>query len=278
MTTLTCLDLDRTLIFSPAALALAMPDAEAPRLLCVEVYRGVPLSFITDRSADLLRELTSLSIVVPTTTRTPEQLGRVQLAELSRPALKGLQQPRYAIASNGGHLLIDGVPDPDWDVMVKAALSECAPLAVVHHHVQARSGDFVQTLRTAGELFGYCVVDRAALPATWVDELTQFCATVGWGVSVQGRKVYFVPRPLTKSAAMLEVARRIGASTCLAAGDSLLDRELLEAADLAVRPAAGELADLGWTAPHVQHLTIAGVLGGEELLSLLVRWHRQVPY
>lgn len=31
-------DLDRTLIYSAAALALTMPDARAPRLLTVEVH------------------------------------------------------------------------------------------------------------------------------------------------------------------------------------------------------------------------------------------------
>jgi hypothetical protein len=45
--TVVCLDLDRTVIYSAAALDLRMPDDQAPRLLCVEVYRGVPLSFLT---------------------------------------------------------------------------------------------------------------------------------------------------------------------------------------------------------------------------------------
>ena len=34
-------DLDRTLIYSAAALALTMPDARAPRLLCVEVHESL---------------------------------------------------------------------------------------------------------------------------------------------------------------------------------------------------------------------------------------------
>ena len=42
--TVVCVDLDRTVIYSAAALDLPMPDAEAPRLLCVEVYRGASVS------------------------------------------------------------------------------------------------------------------------------------------------------------------------------------------------------------------------------------------
>lgn len=40
--TLVASDLDRTLIYSAASLDLSMPDAEAPRLLCVEVYGHKP--------------------------------------------------------------------------------------------------------------------------------------------------------------------------------------------------------------------------------------------
>ena len=79
MTAVVCLDLDRTIIYSAAALDLDLPDADAPRLLCVELYRGAPLSYMTETAADLLRELQGLATVVPTTTRTPEQLGRVHL-------------------------------------------------------------------------------------------------------------------------------------------------------------------------------------------------------
>ncbi|MBB1247260.1 HAD family hydrolase, partial [Streptomyces durbertensis] len=40
-------DLDRTLIYSAAALGLTGPDHAAPRLLCVEVYQAKPLSYLT---------------------------------------------------------------------------------------------------------------------------------------------------------------------------------------------------------------------------------------
>jgi hypothetical protein len=115
----TCIDLDRTVIYSPTALLLPGADADAPRLLCVEVYRGAPLSFVTEAAAELLVRLAAATVLVPTTTRTPEQLARVHLP--------GPSPVRYAIASNGGHLVVDGVVDEDWSVQVKAALAGCAP-------------------------------------------------------------------------------------------------------------------------------------------------------
>jgi hypothetical protein len=90
-------------------------------------------------------------------------------------------------------------------------------------------------------------------------------------VSLQGRKVYAVPAGLTKSAAAAEVVARCGGGPLLAAGDSLLDADLLDAADAAIRPAHGELADSGFTRPHVVVTATTGVHAGEELLHWLAR-------
>lgn len=256
-----CLDLDRTVIYSPAALDLRMPDAQAPRLLCVEVYRGAPLSFLTEAAVGTLLALHDVATVVPTTTRTPEQLARVRLP--GPPA-------RYAIAANGGQLIVDGVPDPDWAATVRQRVAGCAPLAEVEAELRTRGGTFVLNLRTASDLFAYAVVDRATLPSGWVAGLAAWCAPRGWTVSVQGRKVYAVPRPLTKSAAAAEVLARTGGGPLLAAGDSLLDADLLAAADAAIRPAHGELADAGFALDRLAVTRQSGVLAGAELLDWLL--------
>jgi hypothetical protein len=89
-------------------------------------------------------------------------------------------------------------------------------------------------------------------------------------VSVQGRKLYAVPRPLLKSAAVAEVRARVGAPAVFAAGDSLLDRDLLAAADRSLRPAHGELHALGAPADHVT--ATSGIEAGEELLRTVLAW------
>ncbi len=253
-----CTDLDRTLIYSADALDLRVPDAEAPRLLCVEVYRGAPLSYLTEAAAELLRDLQVRAVVVPVTTRTPEQFARVRLPG---------PPPRYAIASNGGHLLVDGVPDATWTAQMTARLRGCAPLAEVDAHLRATAGPFVLALRAAGDLFVYAAVARAALPVGWVDALAAWCAPRGWTVSLQGRKVYAVPRPLTKAAAAVELRGRLGGGALLAAGDSLLDADLLDVADAAIRPAHGELAEAGFTRDHLTVTDTTGVRAGEEMLA-----------
>ncbi|MFI1796194.1 HAD family hydrolase [Streptomyces sp. NPDC020379] len=259
MTLLVASDLDRTLIYSAAALALGMPDARAPRLLCVEVYESRPLSYMTETAAELLAGLARTAAFVPTTTRTREQYARIRLPG---------PVPEFAICANGGELLVRGESDTGWRRRVERCLAaECASLDEVRAHL-ARTADPAWLLkeRTAEDLFAYLVVDRPLLPDGWVKELAEWARARRWSVSLQGRKLYAVPEPLTKSAAVAEIARRTGASEVLAAGDSLLDADLLLAADRGWRPGHGELADVGWTAPHVTALETRGVLAGEEIL------------
>jgi len=256
-------DLDRTLIYSAAALQLTMMDALAPRLLCVEVYESRPLSYLTETAAGLLAQVAAESVFVPTTTRTREQYGRIHLPG---PA------PEFAICANGGHILVDGESDPDWQRQVAARLAdECATLAEVRAHlVAAADPAWLLKERVAEDLFAYLVVDRTLLPEGWVKELGEWAEPHGWTVSLQGRKIYAVPQPLTKSAALREVARRTRATRTLAAGDSLLDADLLLAADRGWRPGHGELADSGWSAANVDVLPEKGVAAGEEILRRLL--------
>lgn len=265
MKSVVCSDLDRTIIYSAAALDLRGPDDALPRLLCVELYRGRPLSYVTETAARLLESLAAAAAaaLVPTTTRTPEQYRRVHLLDKPAP---------YAICANGGHVLVDGVDDEDWAAVVRARIlaSVGAALAEVHEHLTLVSGEFVTNLRIAADLFSYAVVDRSALPAGWVEDLTGWCAERGWQTSLQGRKVYCIPAGLTKAAAAAEVARRLDADRLLAAGDSLLDTELLEAADTAIRPAHGELDESGWAGPGVSVTEARGIAAGEELTGWLL--------
>ncbi|MFD7321079.1 HAD family hydrolase [Streptomyces sp. NPDC059875] len=252
-------DLDRTLIYSSAALALGMPDAQAPRLLSIEVHESKPLSYMTEDAAVLLEQLAGEAVFVPTTTRTRKQYQRIQLPGPT---------PKYAICANGGHILVDGVADRDWhEAVVRRLAEECAPLAEIRAYFTATTDlSWVRKHRVAEDLFAYLVVERERLPEEWLKRFGEWADDRGWTVSLQGRKVYAVPKPLTKSAAMHEVARRCGATLTLAAGDSLLDADLLLAADRAWRPGHGELADTAWTAPHLDVLAERGVAAGEEIL------------
>jgi hypothetical protein len=270
--TLVALDLDSTLLYSARSLKLPDADLLAPRLLVAEVWRGAPLTYCTQRTEMLLGELQRAAVVVPVTTRTLAQYARVRLFDGSGPA-SAHSVPRYAIVANGGHLLLDGRPDDEWAGQVRAALADdCGPLdEVVAALKRATDGHRTSDVRVADDLFAYVAVDPATWPGSALDDLTGWCVERGWRVSLQGRRLYCVPRPLTKAAAVAEVARRVGAATLLAAGDSVLDQDLLALADYAVRPAHGELHALDWRPPHLEVTGSTGVLAGEEIVRRLLQ-------
>ena len=255
-------DLDRTLVYSAAALGLVGEDRHAPDLVVAEVLHGEPLSFQTRAAQDMLAVLARLALVVPTTTRTRSQYARIRIPGRPHP---------FAVTTNGGYLLVDGKPDRAWANHVEDELAGVAPLAQVHERLALVAEEpWVRKLRVADEMFAYLVVERGLVPVGYVADLAAWCEERGWIVSVQGRKVYCVPAALTKSAAVAEIARRTGAGDVLAAGDSLLDAELLEAAVRGVRPAHGELHETEWRSDHVAVTSASGVLGGEEIVARLL--------
>jgi hydroxymethylpyrimidine pyrophosphatase-like HAD family hydrolase len=254
MSVLVASDLDRTLIYSRAALG----DYDVP-LVPVERHEDEDASFMTQRAAWQFAELHERALVVPVTTRVPLQWQRVTLPG---PA------PRYAITANGAILFVNGKVDHDWSERIAVQPSEVAPLTEVWEHMaQVCRPEWTVKLRNARGLFCYAVLHRKRIPVGFEQECAAWAAERGWRTSMQGRKFYWVPRPLTKSAAVAEVAARTGASTVLAAGDSLLDLDLVRDADRAIVPAHGELVHSGWAAPHVEVTSESGVLAGEQIVE-----------
>ena len=262
MTTLVATDLDRTLIYSMAAIESTTIGA-VPPLVCVELYDGKPLSYMTTEAARLLELVRRNALLVPTTTRTLTQFGRVTLPGGATP---------YAITSNGGHIVVDGVVDEQWRRSVQERIAgEGAALGDIVAGLDVlAAGDWVLNRRTADDLFCYLIVDLARLPAGFLSLWKSWCAERGWVVSMQGRKIYALPRGLTKEAALAEVMRRAGAERLLAAGDGALDAGFLALADAAIRPPHGELHETGWQSANLQVSGNAGVLAGEEMCRWLV--------
>lgn len=256
MSVLVATDLDRTMIYSKGARTLGADDRPT---VCVEVHDGKRASFMTAAAAERLATVARDALVVPVTTRILEQYRRVQLPGVP---------PRFAIAANGAMLLIDGKADAGWSRRVASSLAGIFPLAAVWEQLShVCSTEFTIKLRNAGGFFCYAVVHPHRLPAGFVDDVMGWTAERGWRTSLQGRKLYLVPEQLTKSAALAEVRSRVGAGLVLAAGDSVLDVDLLLAADRAIHPRHGELHDQGWSAPRVRCTQASGIGAGEEIVD-----------
>ena len=261
MTTVVATDLDRTMIYSRAAIDSVTPPGQVPPLRCVEMLDGREQSFMTVHAARWLTLIGAATVLVPVTTRTPAQFARVTLPGGSR----------YAVTSNGGNLVVDGVVDDDWRRRVEAKIAgDGASLAEIGAGLdRCAAGSWVLNRKVADDLFCYVVVDLSTLPLSFLADWTGWCAARGWVVSMQGRKIYALPRALTKEAALGEVMSRTGAGRLLAAGDGALDAGFLTLADAAIRPPHGELAETGWRVAHLRIAAAVGVLAGEEMSGWL---------
>ncbi|MEV6068131.1 HAD family hydrolase [Nocardia sp. NPDC052001] len=242
----------------------ATPDLPS---VCVEHYQGAPLSFMTVIATERLRALAEVAAVIPTTTRTIKQFKRI--------GLPGAPW-RFAVTTNGGNILDNGVPDTRWRSSLDAEVrSGGATLSQVNAELLSRIDDSWATkFRVADHLFNYLVVDMARQPADFLAEWDAWCRARGWSASQQGRKIYSMPDAVCKSRAVAEVRRRLQDSgelapeaRLLAAGDGALDAEMLRTADAAIRPRHGELEQLGWTSPNLTLTPSAGILAGVEILD-----------
>ncbi len=249
MTALVATDLDRTLVFSPAAtrrLGGGLPSRP------VEVVDGVVISELADVVAAGLETLAAQTVLVPTTTRTVGQLQRVALPET-----------RYAVAANGGVVLDGGVADAEWAGRVEETLGAAMPLDEAVALLTAACPG--ARIREAEGLFCYAVGDPAALA-----DQAFVLADSGWRPERQGRKLYLLPPALDKAPAVAYVAELAGADRVLAAGDSLLDRAMVLAADRGWVPARSPLAAEPLP-PSVTVTAAPGHAAAAEIVSALVR-------
>lgn len=255
-------DLDRTLIYSAAAMRLGRAVG-AP--VCVEVYAEAPTSFIDPAALAALAEVSEQIAFVPVTTRTREQYDRIDLPGVRRAA---------AVTTNGAVILdADGVACGDWAAEVRRRGEAGAGYADARRAVApAWDHPWVTKVRDAEEQFFYAVIEPASTPQEWYGELADLVAGLGWVLSIQGRKCYVIPPGLTKEAAVREVAARLGKQRLAGAGDSWLDAGLLTAADLAVRPAHGELHEQGWSCPGLLVTPASGGRAAAQIVSAVERW------
>lgn len=251
-------DLDRTLIYSEASRGTEVPQEE---MVPVETNKGRYISFMSQTAIRLLTELSSKVLFVPVTTRTVEQYRRIFLFQETII-------PRYAVTSNGGTILIDGEPDPVWrEKIVKAAGTSASAKEAKALFDRTTSPDWALSERYSDDLFFSIEIDRAKVPGPEIEQLRMELLSVGWRLSLQGRKMYLVPERVSKGEALLYLKERLGLQKAVAAGDSLLDESLLSAADHAIAPCHGELFKHMPAHEHISYTTASGMSASEELLE-----------
>ena len=210
-------DLDNTIIYS-----YRHDIGEEKRN--VELYQRREISFITEETYTLLRELKEKLLMVPTSTRTVEQYQRIQLGVGSFP---------YALVCNGGVLLRDGRKDEAWYEtslhLVEESKAELQKARSLLENDPRRSFE----LRFIENLF---LFTKCEDPGQVVEDLTHALQPQTVEVFHNGVKVYVVPVNLSKGKAVERFRDYVSDGMVFAAGDSAFDLSMLCAADVGLAP------------------------------------------
>jgi hypothetical protein len=244
-------DLDRTLLFSRRATAQLGGAMPADLVETLAGGAGPAGAELCHAARDCLAALPQHARICVATSRSVSRLARLRLP-FSVP---------YAIAANGGVVLIDGVPDPAWEARTKQLLAAVAQAEVVRGVLSGAAGPsgggdggaadaappWLVRMGDAVDMCCMAIVDLGLFDPEDYAATADRCLELGWEASLVGRKLYAFPGGFGKEHAAAYVAERVAALAGavprrLAAGDTEHDRHMLADADLAWVPAGSDLA------------------------------------
>lgn len=257
-------DLDQTLIYSQRTF---MNQEFNEQIYPVEWLKDRFISYMTQNALNKLKEVSQKVLFVPVTTRTKLQYQRINFLEYDISV-------QYAVTSNGGTIFFKGKEDKEWTNHVLKGIDNCAvarDLINKFNEISNPSWVIKDSGKLADNLFYYCLIEREKIPLAELAAFKTWASENNWKLSIQGRKLYLVPKNVNKKAAILYIKEREGMSQVVAAGDSLLDLDMLKAADLGIAPAHGELYALYIQSvsgfDKIRFTQLSGIEAAEEILD-----------
>lgn len=219
-------DLDNTIIYS-------YKHDIGENKICAEIYQEREISFITEKTVELLKAVNDKVLLVPTTTRTLEQYSRINL---------GIGTPKYALVCNGGVLLVDGEEDEEWYKTSFEMVEECQTELEYAERILDADENRSFEIRNIRRLF---VFTKSINPERSVEILKSKLDSSKVDVFNNGVKVYVVPKKLSKGIAVERLRKKLGSELVVAAGDSEFDISMLNLSDVAIAPRKlSEIAEL----------------------------------
>lgn len=250
-------DLDRTLIYSKRALS-EMSTPLNKEMVPVEKRNGENISYMKETALNLLKELASEVLFVPVTTRTYEQYKRIFIFAEEIPVT-------YSVTSNGANIHYKGELLSEWTETVQRKLAEeCSQKEDLMKLLQGYK--LPGKLKIADDLFFYFILEEQITSDT-KKQIGDIAAENGWKLSLQGRKLYFMPSPVCKGEAVKFIQKREGITQIAGAGDSLLDVPLLNVCTYPFMPRHGEMASELMSTNTFTFTEFQGASAGEEIIK-----------
>jgi len=208
-------DLDNTLIHS---YKVAQKED-----VCVEMNANKELSFMTQKSCNLLMQIVKLVIFAPVTTRSLEQYRRISL-------FNGYY-PEFSLVSNGGILLINNQIDQEWYTDSKLIALEAKEELNKCLEILSKDENRIFNIRFVDDLFVYTKSRNAQKT---MDILLSYVDKQKVYIDNNNEKIYAVPVGLNKGNAIMRLKNKLIIDELICAGDSKFDASMLNVADIAI--------------------------------------------
>lgn len=209
-------DLDNTLIHSS--------KYKQPQDICIEEKDGEPQGFMPAYAYHTLPQIRKKAHFIPVTSRSIAQFSRIQWSDR--------KCPEYALVTNGAILLKNGLVDHEWleesKQLLKPYLSEMEEM-----YASLSSTNEYKICRIVDGMYLYLHCHDEQQANQWVSRYEEQCS---FQVVAHGRKVYFFPPMFDKGMAVKRLQKILHPQMTIAAGDSVVDLPMLEAANIAVLP------------------------------------------
>lgn len=250
-------DLDRTLIFSKRSIG-----KEISGQICIETIGSHEISYVTPKIRDSLCDVNNKMQFVPVTTRALEQYNRLQL-------FQNQINPEIVILANGGMILRHGQIDDIWQKTIQQMMDDLSlPLSTFQSYFKKQlAAPYFIEWKLVDEIFFLYFVDLQKVDFLALEQFQQQIEACGWISYLQGRKFYILPQQLTKGAAVAYIKNQRDYELHFAAGDSLMDKSMLQLADYGFVPRHGELVNYLDDASNMEIIEATGADFAEQCLS-----------
>lgn len=223
-------DLDRTIIFSNKFI-----DDCNENIVCVEKFENKPISYMTSASLEKLEELKAKSNlrIIPVTTRSVAQFKRV------RP----VQDCEFAITSNGGTILHNGRLFIPWYNYIQRVLRNYkSDFKYMSKMLKNYSSYCEKPLKLVDNMFFFMKLkDEGSKNQELLDILNEILDKSKWSFTLQGLKLYVIPKEISKENALLYLKKYLNEDSLVVSGDGKLDIGFLTIGDIRIIPEGSEV-------------------------------------
>lgn len=217
-------DLDKTMIYPTKYLN----HVEIQNATLVDIVDNKPIAYMSNKAIEAFYQLSKSAKIIPVTTRDIDEFKRLKIFDTSE----------FAITTNGGIILKNGQIFEEWEEHISKLLEN------VKEDFNKIIKDLSETDFVLSELSiknGKYIFFKTSNVEKCQEYLSRTLNANNWNYIIQNIKVYILPKEITKERALHFLKQKLNEKIIVAAGDSLMDRGMLEYADYSIIPKHGEL-------------------------------------